>query len=205
MKMLITEAIINELFKNGVKILPIKKEDIVTPLALDRARALSIKIVNSTEVEINDSAKNFANDFKLDKKILIAYDKNSNNLLQTIIPIIEKRKLELEVIEPIEELRDFGRLTKGFIKKFKDGNYRFGILILEDGLGASILCNRYKGIRAVLANDILSAQEGREKFNSNILILSSGLIGAKNAQGILKNYIETNFGGGEFKYDFDDI
>jgi hypothetical protein len=50
MKILITESDIISLYKNGITVIPVGKDDILTPLASDKIHETGISIVKKEEV-----------------------------------------------------------------------------------------------------------------------------------------------------------
>ncbi|HOJ38257.1 MAG TPA: RpiB/LacA/LacB family sugar-phosphate isomerase [Ignavibacteriales bacterium] len=204
MKKIITETIVNELFKKGVKVIPVKKNDIITPLAKDRITELKMQIAYADEITKNSSAGIFANDIKLTNKIIIGYDSFSSSLLQNIVPLIKKIGYEADLLECLQNGYEYAILTQTLVSKIINEKYKFGILLLEDGMGANIIANRNKGIRAVNVIDNYLAKLAREKYNSNILIINTGFVGSKVSEEIVKSYLTTNFGGGDNKISLKD-
>jgi len=71
-----------------------------------------------------------------------------------------------------------------------------GILICGTGIGMSISANKFKGIRAALANDIFLAKLAKEHNNANILCLGARVVAKDLAYEIVKTWLETKFEGG---------
>lgn len=71
-----------------------------------------------------------------------------------------------------------------------------GVLLCGSGLGMSIGANRFKGIRAALCWDILSARLAREHNNANILCLGERLTGKEEAVACLETFLNSTFQGG---------
>lgn len=84
------------------------------------------------------------------------------------------------------------RLVQNILTKKSDK----GILICGTGIGMSMAANRYKGIRAALCNEPMSARLSREHNNSNILILGGRTLGKDMALDIMKTWLMTPFSGG---------
>jgi ribose 5-phosphate isomerase B len=76
----------------------------------------------------------------------------------------------------------------------KDG-YDCGLLIGSTGIGMCITANKLKGIRAVLASDIDSAQLSRLHYDVNVLCLGTQITEAK-ALDIVSIWLTTSFEGG---------
>jgi len=70
-----------------------------------------------------------------------------------------------------------------------------GIMIDGAGIGSCIVANKVPGVRAGMAYDISSANNGREHNDTNVLTLGAGLIGVALAKQIVKVWLTTEFGG----------
>lgn len=68
-----------------------------------------------------------------------------------------------------------------------------GILLCGSGQGVCITANRVKGIRAVQAWNISSAQVSRNDDDANVLCLGERLISTKQAKEIVKVWLQTPF------------
>jgi ribose 5-phosphate isomerase B len=97
---------------------------------------------------------------------------------------------------------DFGRLVSLKVSK---GEAERGILICTNGIGMSILANKFPGIRAALVYDLKGAQMSREHNNSNILVLGGGVIETSVAERILEIWLRTPFAGGRHQRRLDKI
>jgi ribose 5-phosphate isomerase B len=70
-----------------------------------------------------------------------------------------------------------------------------GIMIDGAGIGSCVVANKVPGVRAGMAYDISSANNGREHNDTNVLTLGAGLIGVALAKQIVKVWLTTEFGG----------
>ena len=68
-----------------------------------------------------------------------------------------------------------------------------GVLLCRSAAGMVIAANKVKGIRAVAAFDKESGAHSRKHNNSNILALSGDRLNDREAFGILKVWLETEF------------
>ena len=68
-----------------------------------------------------------------------------------------------------------------------------GILICGSGVGACVMSNKVKGIRAVDAVDVHIARQSREHINTNILCLGQNYISANLAKKIVRTWLNTSF------------
>lgn len=71
-----------------------------------------------------------------------------------------------------------------------------GLLVCGSGQGMAIMANRFKGVRAALVWDELSARLSREHNDANILALGGRLIPENRAIEIAKVWLTTDFEGG---------
>ncbi|MGH7773553.1 MAG: ribose 5-phosphate isomerase B [Candidatus Binatia bacterium] len=97
---------------------------------------------------------------------------------------------------------DFGRSVSLMVSK---GEAERGILICTNGIGMSILANKFPGIRAALVHDLKGAQMSREHNNSNILVLGGGITEESVAEQILEIWLQTPFAGGRHQRRLDKI
>jgi ribose 5-phosphate isomerase B len=95
-----------------------------------------------------------------------------------------------------EESVDYTDFAKSVARKVSDGTCERGILICGTGLGMSMAANRFRGVRAALANDLFSAIMSRRHNDSNILVMGGRLIGDTLAFQLVKTWLETPFEGG---------
>ncbi len=76
------------------------------------------------------------------------------------------------------------------------GELNQGILICGTGIGMSIVANKFRGVRAALANDLYSARFCREHTDANILVIGGRIVGKELAKEIVRVWLETPFAGG---------
>jgi ribose 5-phosphate isomerase B len=81
-------------------------------------------------------------------------------------------------------------------EKISKGELDRGILICGTGIGMSIVANKFRKVRAALANDLFSARLSREHTDSNILVIGGRVVGKELAKEIVRVWLETPFSGG---------
>jgi ribose 5-phosphate isomerase B len=91
---------------------------------------------------------------------------------------------------------DFGVLVA---EKVSRGELEKGILICGTGIGMSIVANKFRGVRAALANDLYSARFSREHIDANILVIGGRIVGRELAKEIVRVWLNTPFIGGRHK------
>jgi ribose 5-phosphate isomerase B len=72
-----------------------------------------------------------------------------------------------------------------------------GIAICGSGVGAAIVANKIKEVRASLITDHFSAHQGVEDDDMNILCLGDRITGHAVAKELVKVFLESKFSGGE--------
>ncbi len=80
-----------------------------------------------------------------------------------------------------------------------------GIMIDSVGVASAMVCNKVKGIRAAVCNDIFTANSSREHNNANVLTLGGKIIGEALASEIVKLWLTTNFTAGRHQKRVDKI
>lgn len=81
-------------------------------------------------------------------------------------------------------------------EKVSKGELEKGILICGTGIGMSIVANKFRRVRAALANDLFCARLSREHTDSNILVIGGRVVGKELAREIVRVWLETPFNGG---------
>lgn len=130
-------------------------------------------------------------------RIIMGCDHAGFAMKEKVKAFLEGRGVEVEDVgthsEASVDYTDFG---KHVARKVSDGTFERGILICGTGLGMSMTANRFKGVRAALANDLFSAIMSRRHNDANILVLGGRLIGDTLAVQLVETWLETPFDGG---------
>jgi len=88
---------------------------------------------------------------------------------------------------------DFPDIARKVCMQIREASADRGIMVCGTGIGASIACNKYPGIRAALAHDCHCAHQCVEHDNANVLCIGAWIIGFKLAEEIIRNYLEAEF------------
>jgi RpiB/LacA/LacB family sugar-phosphate isomerase len=97
---------------------------------------------------------------------------------------------------------DFGLKVAGLVST---GEAEKGVLVCGTGVGMSVVANKVRGIRAVLAQDLYTAMQSRRHLDTNILVLGGRVIGKGLAEEIVKVWFDTPFEGGRHSKRIDKI
>ena len=72
-----------------------------------------------------------------------------------------------------------------------------GVAICGTGVGISIACNKFKGIRACCCSETTSARLTRQHNNANVICFGARIISTELANDIVKTFVSTPFSNGE--------
>ena len=72
-----------------------------------------------------------------------------------------------------------------------------GIVMCTTGIGVSITCNKFKGIRCALLSDVMAARMTREHNDTNMMALGAAVTGEMLALEIADTWLATEFSQGE--------
>lgn len=138
--------------------------------------------------------------------IAIGSDHGGVELKDFLVQFLRAKGIEVEDMgtkgSESVDYPDFGRLVSLQVSK---GKAERGILVCTNGIGMSILANKFPGIRAALVHDLRGAQMSREHNNSNILVLGGGVTEKSLAEEILETWLQTPFAGGRHQRRLDKI
>ncbi len=197
MKNLITELDISKLHKSGKTIIPIGKDDILTPSAKDKIKSLGIKLITKEEAE-----KLYFNDPNIssairENKIAIGCDHTGFKIKNLLIKILSDKDFELIDVGTYDEHScDYPDFAFAVAEKVREKKVDFGIVVDATGIPSAITANKVKGIRAATCYNVFSAKSAREHNNANVLVLGAKALGEETIKSILDVWLGTGFGGG---------
>ena len=91
---------------------------------------------------------------------------------------------------------DYPDFAKAVARAVLEGGCGEGIMIDGAGIGSSIVCNKFPGIRAALCYDLKTINNSRQHNNANVLTLGAGANPPETVEGMVKAWLETPFEGG---------
>ncbi|MCX8123644.1 MAG: ribose 5-phosphate isomerase B [Spirochaetes bacterium] len=97
---------------------------------------------------------------------------------------------------------DYIKLVAEHVQK-KDVDY--GIAICGTGIGASIVANKYKGIRAALCTNEFMAEMARKHNDANVIVLGARVVGVDLAIHIINAFFRAEFEGGRHQKRLDKL
>jgi ribose 5-phosphate isomerase B len=138
-------------------------------------------------------------------RIAIGGDHHGLELKQSIINLITEAGHSYEdfggyTADPV----DYPDIAKKVAESVAKGDFDFGILICDTGIGMCIAANKVKGIRAALSHDTFSARRARQHNDANILCLGTG--GTQDTvREIVNAFLTGEFEGGRHQRRVDKI
>jgi ribose 5-phosphate isomerase B len=129
-------------------------------------------------------------------RIVIGCDHRGLDLKQAVIPLVAQMGHSYEDIggytaDPV----DYPDIARKVAEKVARGDFDYGILICDTGIGMSIAANKVRGVRAALCCDAFSAGRARQHNDANILCLAArGNL--EIVADIIDAFLTTQFEGG---------
>lgn len=100
---------------------------------------------------------------------------------------------------------DYPDVIRPACQAVASGEYQFGVILCGSGIGASIVANKVKGIRAALVSDPYNAQMSRLHNNANVICMGGRMVGPDMAAETLKAFLAGEFEGGRHQRRVDKI
>ncbi len=91
---------------------------------------------------------------------------------------------------------DYPDIAKAVAREVKSGASSAGIMIDGAGIGSSMVCNKFRGVRAANCHDVKSVLNSRQHNNANVLTLGAGVQPVEMIETMVKTWLETPFEGG---------
>lgn len=207
MKRLILESDIIKLVKSGVTILPVSRNDLITPLALDRIKALGITIVSREEVEAIEADPQFGTEPALKlKKAAIGCDHTGFKVKCMLSKILIEKGFQVVDSGTFDENScDYPDFAFSVANNVRERKVDFGIIIDATGIPSAITANKVPKIRAATCYNEFSARSAREHNNANVLVVGAKALGEETIKSILEVFITTPYAGGRHQKRLDKI
>jgi ribose 5-phosphate isomerase B len=138
-------------------------------------------------------------------RIVIGCDHRGLSLKQSVIQLITQAGDSFEDIGCYTaDAVDYPDIARKVAEAVASGNFNYGILVCDTGIGMSIAANKVRGIRAALCHDAFSAGRARQHNDANILCLAA----RSNPEvvfEIVDTFLSTQFEGGRHLRRLDKI
>ena len=130
--------------------------------------------------------------------IILSCDHGAFELAQKLIKFFHKHNIEYKYMGPKEFNKDddYPDFIIPASKEVLLDKSNRGIFLCGSGIGANMVANRFKGIRAVCANDYVSAYLARKDEDANVLTMGARIVSYRTAVKIIKVFLTSEFEGG---------
>ena len=129
-------------------------------------------------------------------RIVIGCDHRGLELKRFVIPLVTQMGYSSEDAGCYTaESVDYPDIARKVAEAVARGDFDYGILICDTGIGMSIAANKVKGIRATLCCDAFSASRARQHNDANVLCLAA----RGNTEAVVEivnTFLSTRFEGG---------
>ncbi len=131
-------------------------------------------------------------------KVALGSDHAGFKLKEIIKNYLKRKKIEFEDFGThSEESVDYPDYAFPVAEAVARGEFDRGILTCGSGVGATIVANKVKGIRAVNAYDTYTAKQSRQHGDCNVLCLAGKKLARAKATKIVDIWLKTEFSGEE--------
>ncbi|HSW54609.1 MAG TPA: ribose 5-phosphate isomerase B [Ignavibacteriaceae bacterium] len=206
MKKVITERDILELEKQGIKVLVITKDTVITPLALDRIRFSKFTIIEKEIPQSEITHSSDAGNSTTGKRIIIGSDHTGFRIKNILIKYLVEKGYQITDAGTFDEkpcdYPDYAKIVATSVSK---GDSDFGILIDATGIPSAIAANKVKGIRAATCYNAFSARSSRAHNNANVLVVGARALGEETIKLIVDEWLSTQFESGRHQKRLDKI
>lgn len=198
MKKVITEYEVNKLAKSGGNEIIIGKDDLLTPLAMDRIKQLGLKI--------NRDGKSESVQNKKSQKIVVGSDHTGVKVKKLVVEFLKSKLYEvLDVGTYSEESVDYPDIAFNVANRVVNKEFELGIIIDATGIPSAITANKIPGIRAATCYNEFSAKSSREHNDANILVFGAKAVGEETIKSIIDVWLNSNFLGDRHQRRLDKI
>jgi ribose 5-phosphate isomerase B len=129
------------------------------------------------------------------KSVGIAADHGGYQLKESLIPVL--KAAGYKVIDfgahALDNEDDFPDYVGPLSRAVANGEISRGLAICGSGVGAAIVANKIKGVRASLITDTFSAHQGVEDDDMNVMCLGSRVIGFALAWELVQTFLTARF------------
>lgn len=130
--------------------------------------------------------------------IIISCDHAGFEYAQKLIKYFTSKKMEFKYMGPktLNNDDDYPDFIAPAAKEVLKDKANIGIFLCGSGIGANIVANRQKGIRAVCAYNTVAAHLARNDDDANVLTLGARLTSYRQCLKIINEFLTTKFEGG---------
>ncbi len=130
-------------------------------------------------------------------RIAVGTDHRGFSVRPKVIDLLKRLGHEVEDVGTFNgESVDYPDIAALVSHKVSRGEVDRGILVCGTGLGMCIVANKFANVRAAPCHDDLTAEMSRRHNDTNVLCLSSDLLGERLIDRMIELWLSTEFEGG---------
>ena len=130
-------------------------------------------------------------------KIAVASDHRGFNVKDRILAQVAELQHEaLDFGPSTSDICDYPDFGAKAARAVSEGEVDRAILICGSGIGMCIIANKFRGVRAALCHDDLSAEMSRRHNDANVICLSADQLSDQVADQVVRIWLKTEFDGG---------
>jgi len=131
-------------------------------------------------------------------KVAIAADHGGWPLKSTVLAAVraaghEPIDLGTHSADPV----DYPDYAAAAARAVQRGEVERAIVLCGSGVGAAVVANKVRGVRAGVCHDVYSAHQGVEHDDVNVLALGARVVGASLAEELVRAFLGARFTGEE--------
>jgi RpiB/LacA/LacB family sugar-phosphate isomerase len=129
--------------------------------------------------------------------IVLAADHGGVELKDALVAYLRERGEDVRDLGTTGDRSvDYPDFARGVAESVSRGEAERGVLLCTNGIGMSIVANKFPGVRAALVHDATGARMAREHNDANVLVLGGGMTGKFHGRELLRIFLETPFAAG---------
>jgi len=130
-------------------------------------------------------------------KIIVSCDHAGFEAVKTLITYLAEKGYQVADFAPKEynKADDYPDFILPAMKNLQKKPDSLGIVLCKNGVGVSILANKFKGIRAALSFSPEHTRSARADDNANVLALPTDYLSDEEICEIAQTFIDTKFSG----------
>ena len=130
-------------------------------------------------------------------RIIISYDHAGFEPKKALIEYLKDKGHEVFDYGPkkYDKVDDYPDFIVPAMKKLQKESDSLGIVLCKNGVGVSMLANKFKGVRASLSFNLGHAKSARADDDANVLALPTNFLLDEEICEISETFINTHFSG----------
>jgi len=131
-------------------------------------------------------------------KVAVACDHGGYPLKESVLAAVRATGHEPVDLGTHSEVPvDYPDYARAAAESVQRGEVERAIILCGSGVGAAVVANKLRGVRAGVCHDVYSAHQGVEHDDLNVLALGARVIGPALATDLVASFLAARFSGEE--------